>query len=582
MRQQTARAISSLAPWASVDLERLTERSTEKVRAAEVLNFAAALARKRALENVPLQEAIEKFSEIIRDDPNNALAFFNRGRCYQEEAQQLDAAIADYSQAIILNPKYAEAYNNRGVAHLSKANAYRAIADLELAIAYAKHANFYNNMGNAYFILLDFSNALPNYSEAIKLDPSFVSAYCNRGGTYHLQGQLGLAISDFDKAVELDPKFSGAWCGRGGAAADQENYGQAIADLTKAIQLDPNNHVAYGNRGLVYARTRKTELAIKDCTEAIRLDPNYAAYFVNRSMAHDISGERELAIDDAKRAIELDSSAPEKSGNPYLFLARGFAHTTRNEYDAAIADYTKALTLWPGFVEALYNRCLMWLIKDERVHALADLVAALQLNPNLANSLDSDVIHDFSGMAAEFYDSIREQPQVFGETKELVANGLNNNQIMAALKRRKVSTHLLALIQAELTKKRPRRREVEQTKPPLPVLTEKQIAAIARRAKQRPWSKRPTHRMSAFEWVRDNFGEWIPGLLQSHLKVDPQLYSAFTARVSREGLPDWLDVPSENEARLRNLEDPVERERLKTVREWERIRSRQRRASNKP
>ena len=60
-----------------------------------------------------------------------------------------------------------------------------------------------------------------------------------------------------------------------------------------------------------------------------------------------------------------------------------------------------------------------------------------------------------------------------------------------------------------------------------------------------------------------------------HLKAaDGALYLAFTKRVSREGLPDWLDVPAVTEASLRGVDDPMRR---KISREMERVRSQKRR-----
>ncbi len=114
--------------------------------------------------------------------------------------------------------------------------------------------------------------------------------------------------------------------------------------------------------------------------------------------------------------------------------------------------------------------------------------------------------------------------------------------------------------------------------PPVPSLSDDQIEAIKQRALERPWNNRGPNPPTPFEWVRDNYGEWIPGLLQGHLKSDLQLYNAFTQRVRREGLPNWLDVPTEPDARLRNTTDPHERQRLLTARQAEAERARRRRA----
>jgi hypothetical protein len=104
-------------------------------------------------------------------------------------------------------------------------------------------------------------------------------------------------------------------------------------------------------------------------------------------------------------------------------------------------------------------------------------------------------------------------------------------------------------------------RRAEFAKPPLPKLSTKQIAAVKKRANDRPWAKRGSDGRSSFEWVRDNYSEWVgKGLLQSHLTADPALYMAFAKQAKRTGLPDWLDVPTEGDAFMRRLADPVKQQ----------------------
>src|SRR5262249_2395559 len=56
----------------------------------------------------------------------------NRGVAYRRKGD-FDRAIADYDQAIRLNPKYALAYNNRGTAYRYKGDYDRAIVDYDQA-----------------------------------------------------------------------------------------------------------------------------------------------------------------------------------------------------------------------------------------------------------------------------------------------------------------------------------------------------------------------------------------------------------------------------------------------------------------
>jgi hypothetical protein len=117
-----------------------------------------------------------------------------------------------------------------------------------------------------------------------------------------------------------------------------------------------------------------------------------------------------------------------------------------------------------------------------------------------------------------------------------------------------------------------------------PILTPEDEAAILRRGAECPWSKRTKrgipYQADVFEYVRDTYRKWIPGLTQEHLAfADPDLHNYFKKRRSQVGLPKGLDIPTGADARLRAMPDPVEREKLKIVREHQRNKMRTRRSS---
>ena len=55
------------------------------------------------------------------------------GRAYRRLAQY-DKAVADFNQAITLNPEFAQAYMNRGEAYTSQNEPAKALVDLNRAI----------------------------------------------------------------------------------------------------------------------------------------------------------------------------------------------------------------------------------------------------------------------------------------------------------------------------------------------------------------------------------------------------------------------------------------------------------------
>jgi hypothetical protein len=110
-------------------------------------------------------------------------------------------AIADYDEALRLDPKYAFAFNNRGNVYKAKGDLDRAIADYNEALRLdPKHAVDFNSRGNAYQDKGDLDRAIVDYNEVIRLDPKYAVAFFNRGIAYRAKDDPDRAIADYNEA----------------------------------------------------------------------------------------------------------------------------------------------------------------------------------------------------------------------------------------------------------------------------------------------------------------------------------------------------------------------------------------------
>ena len=76
--------------------------------------------------------AASDFSHVIKINPKNPVAFYNRGIVRHDTGNE-QGAIADWSAAIEIDPRYADAYLNRGITKETLGDLKGACADWEKA-----------------------------------------------------------------------------------------------------------------------------------------------------------------------------------------------------------------------------------------------------------------------------------------------------------------------------------------------------------------------------------------------------------------------------------------------------------------
>ena len=124
-------------------------------------------------------------------------------------------------------------------------------------------------------------------------------------------------------------------------------------------------------------------------------------------------GDYDAAIADYTKAIESDPTLP----TPYI--NRGLARQAKGDVDGALADDDKAIELNPNYAAAYHNRGLAKMDKHDYDGAIADYTRAIELSPNFAvayynRSLAEQAKGDAAGALADHNKAIKLAPQLWG------------------------------------------------------------------------------------------------------------------------------------------------------------------------
>jgi tetratricopeptide (TPR) repeat protein len=238
-----------------------------------------------------------------------------------------------------------------------------------------ERANALTSRGAEHEIAGRHDQAIADFNQAIKLEPTFAGAYKFRGDSYAQKKDHARAIADFNQAIKLDPKYWEAFSSRGYSYLIKGDYDRSFADYTQAVKLNPNDKTLYFDRASAYSRRGDYDRAISDLDKAIKLDPKYADAYDARGRAYIEKRDLDRALVDLTHAIEL---------NPKDFSFwrnRSTAYFNKRDYPRTVADLDEAIKLKPDYVSLYYSRSLANMLNGNRAKALADYTHAQSVPP---------------------------------------------------------------------------------------------------------------------------------------------------------------------------------------------------------
>jgi predicted aspartyl protease/tetratricopeptide (TPR) repeat protein len=240
-------------------------------------------------------------------------AGFSRRAAAEMSRHAYDAAIADDSQAITLEPANATHFYDRAVARLVDRQPVVAMGDLD---------------------------------QALKLKPDYPAALALRGQIRLASKDVPGASADFDAALRLDPNagvgIAEAWL-RAGKFADADRVATAYID---AHPRNEDLALALGVRCRARGFVGKgLDEALKDCNDAVRYRPGLPEAYASRGLVELRLGKTDAAIADFNQTLRLLPRAP------WALYGRGLAEARKGQTAQSAADLAAAAAISPHIAD---------------------------------------------------------------------------------------------------------------------------------------------------------------------------------------------------------------------------------------
>jgi tetratricopeptide (TPR) repeat protein len=225
-----------------------------------------------------------------------------------------------------------------------------ALEHYRKAAALEPHSEeFCTDLGNAFFGLRHFEEAVDQYEKALAFETGSAEAHNNLGAALAGCGRIGEAMAHFQRALEIKPDHAEAHINLAAALAGCGRIGEAMAHFQRALEIEPDHAEAHNNLGFALAGRGRIDEAIEHYQKALEIKPDYAEAHVNLGVALAGGGRIDEAIAHFRRALEI------KPGYAEAHIDLGTALANQRRMDEAMAHFQKALEIKPDCAEAHIN-----------------------------------------------------------------------------------------------------------------------------------------------------------------------------------------------------------------------------------
>jgi tetratricopeptide (TPR) repeat protein len=321
-------------------------------------------------------QAIEKYTQALKQQPNNFYLYEERGFAHQA-LNQGDQALSDYAAALRLTPARPEIYGMRAAILIGRGEGEAALSDADKYLAAApgdQHAHV--TRAHALAILGRNAEAVQEVDHAIAAMPKEASFYMARAEV-RPDKDTEKKLADIGKTIALSPRSLDAYLMRANILLEAKQVDRAVKALDDASKIVPNNLDIVRRRKYLLEDNHLYARAIPDIDRLFAATPEDTELLVDRCRDQALAeGLLKAALADCQKALAINADLDE--GLEW----RAFVYLRMGKLDEAAADYNAFLKHRPNSPTGHFGRGIVALRKHQE-EGQRELAIARRANANI-------------------------------------------------------------------------------------------------------------------------------------------------------------------------------------------------------
>jgi len=337
-----------------------------------------------------IEEAIKELNSVYLRQPNNTMALYALGHCYERLGKEAEAI--EFYQDCLKFKSYLQLPAQRLAAiYFKNGQLEKAIQQYELLKSeYPDDIAALVTLGHLYIATGKYTEAVETFNTAILIHPDNFHGRDDGVDQLIAEGELDEALEQVEDQLQTQPDRVDLLLKRADILRMLGSTSDAVCQYEETLRFCPDFLEATIKLGTQYLQTGQDQLAARQFNKAVEINDNIVEAYIGLAIAQKLAGR----IPDALGTLSLAAAIQPNSS--LLFtetailqfktrLASDSAFDEADESagltDAVIAAHCQQIQYRPQNPDLHYRLGLLLLNVGRLTHALSSFETALRFNP---------------------------------------------------------------------------------------------------------------------------------------------------------------------------------------------------------